>query len=247
MMSEAVTRVAIVTGASRGIGAAVVDLLVADQWHVVAADLDVPDEESRAQVRRVAGDVTLEDTWRALLEAADSMGTLHAVVNNAGAQGRGQSLADTSLADFSSVLTVNAHSAFLGTRAALQRAEPGSAVVNIASNAGSRGVPRFGPYVAAKHAVLGLTRTAALEGARMDVRVNAVAPGPTRTRIMDDVARSFNSEEPDAAMLKMTSANPTRRFGEPTEVADAVVWLLGPQASYINGAVLAVDGGLTAT
>ena len=246
-MSDAANRVAIVTGASRGIGAAVVELLHTEGWLIVGADLDVPEEERRDGVRRVVGDVTREDTWEELLGAADAMGRLRGVVNNAGMQGRGQRLAETSIADFASVLTVNVHSAFLGTRVALQRAEPGSAVVNIASNAGSRGVPRFGPYVAAKHAVLGLTRTAALEGARIGIRVNAVAPGPTQTRIMDDVARSFNAEEPDAAMQKLTSANPSRRFGEPSEIAEAVAWLLGPHAGYVNGAVLAVDGGLTAT
>lgn len=119
-------------------------------------------------------------------------------------------------------------------------------MVNVASNAGSRGVPRFGPYVAAKHAVLGLTRTAALEGARRGIRVNAVAPGPTDTRIMDDVARSFNNASPEDAKQKLTAANPSRRFGEPSEIADAIAWLVGPQATYVNGAVLAVDGGLTA-
>jgi NAD(P)-dependent dehydrogenase (short-subunit alcohol dehydrogenase family) len=245
-MSDTTRRVAIVTGASRGIGAATVDQLLSDGWLVVGADLDASDAPTRDGVRHVDGDVTLESSWDRLVEEAVAMGSLAAVVNNAGVQGTGAPFAETSLEDFITVLGINVTSAFLGTRAALQHGAAGCAVVNIASNAGSRGVPRFGPYVAAKHAVLGLTRTAALEGARVGMRVNAVAPGPTETRIMEEVARSFNLAEPDAAKKKLTAANPSRRFGEPSEIADAIAWLVGPQAGYVNGAVLAVDGGLTA-
>lgn len=245
-MSEAVGRVAIVTGASRGIGAATVERLRRDGWYVVGADLDASSSPTTDSVVRIAGDVTSEETWDRLVEAAAALGPLGAVVNNAGIQGAGALLAETTLADFSRVLDVNVQSAFLGTRAGLAHGVAGSSIVNIASNAGSRGVPRFGPYVAAKHAVVGLTRTAALEGARLGIRVNAVAPGPTETRIMDDVARSFNVEDPEVAKRKLTSANPSRRFGTPDEIADAVAWLVGSGAGYVNGAVLAVDGGLTA-
>lgn len=245
-MSEDGTRVAIVSGSSRGIGAATVDRLRLDGWLVVGVDLDDAGTPEPEGVRRVAGDVTSEATWVELIDLASSWGTLGAVVNNAGIQGAGATLAETNLADFTRVLDVNVRSAFLGTRAGLAHGAPGTAIVNIASNAGTRGVPRFGPYVAAKHAVVGLTRTAALEGARQGIRVNAVAPGPTETRIMEDVARSFNTAAPDVAKQKLTAANPSRRFGDPVEIADAVAWLLGPHASYVNGAVLAVDGGLTA-
>lgn len=238
--------VAIVTGAARGIGAATVDRLLVDGWIVVGADLEEADVAGRRPTRSVLGDVTSESTWEKLVGAAAELGPLGAVINNAGAQGRGGLLAETSVDDFLGVLGVNVTSAFLGTRAALTHGAPGASVVNVASNAGSRGVPRFGPYVAAKHAVLGLTRTAALEGARRGIRVNAVAPGPTDTRIMDDVARSFNNASPEDAKQKLTAANPSRRFGEPSEIADAIAWLVGPQATYVNGAVLAVDGGLTA-
>jgi NAD(P)-dependent dehydrogenase (short-subunit alcohol dehydrogenase family) len=243
-MSDA--RVAIVTGAVRGIGAATVDRLLSDGWAVVGADLDMAAVSDRTGLHLVTGDVTSEATWDRLVEAAADLGTLGAVVNNAGIQGRGIPLVETSVEDFAAVLHVNVTSAFLGTRAALAHGNAGASVVNLASNAGSRGVPRFGPYVAAKHAVLGLTRTAALEGARLGIRVNAVAPGPTETRMMDDVARSFKTASPDVAKQKLTAANPSRRFGEPSEIADAIAWLVGPHATYVNGAVLAVDGGLTA-
>jgi len=238
------TDVALVTGASRGIGAAVTARLVQEGWLVVGLDLDTP-EAPAATPHWVAGDATDETVWEQAVATAQALGTLRAVVNNAGAQGRGSLLADATVEEFASVLGINVTSAFLGTRAALRAMGEGGAVVNLASNAGSRGVPRYGPYVAGKHAVIGLTRTAALEGARQGIRVNAVAPGPTQTRIMDAVAESFDSP-PEETMRKLVAANPSRRFGEPGEIADAIVWLLGPNSSYVTGAVLAVDGGLTA-
>lgn len=243
MADSSPSGVAIVTGAARGIGAAVTAQLLADGWTVVGLDLDAADAADGLHV--LTGDVTTQSAWDEATALAASLGELRGVVNNAGAQGPGTLLRDTSLEDFGAVLAVNAASAFLGTRAGLRAMPDGGAIVNLASNAGSRGVPRYGAYVAGKHAVIGLTRTAALEGARAGVRVNAVAPGPTQTRIMDDVAASFDAP-PDETLRKLVSANPSRRFGEPAEIAQAIVWLLGPQSSYVTGAVIAVDGGLTA-
>jgi NAD(P)-dependent dehydrogenase (short-subunit alcohol dehydrogenase family) len=236
--------VAIVTGASRGIGAATVTALSDAGWRIVAVDLDTATGSDR--VLRLAGDVTLEETWEHAVEQATGLGALRGVVNNAGLQGAGARLADTALDEHRRILQVNVDSTFLGLRTALRHLPRGGSVVNIASSAGSRGVPRFASYVAAKHAVLGLTRTAALEAARTGVRVNAVCPGPTATRIMDEVARSFRPDDPESAARRMEAVNPTGRFATPDEIAQAVVWLLSDAAAYVNGAALAVDGGLTA-
>lgn len=243
-MADAGARVAVVTGAQRGIGAAIVEELLLRDWAVVAVDLEQTASED-ARVVAIAGDVTQEQTWDRAVDAATTLGVLSGVVNNAGIQGGGSKLVDTELAEHRRVVSVNVDSTFLGVRAGLRHLQRGGSVVNIASNAASRGVPRFGSYVAAKHAVVGLTRTAALEGARRGIRVNAVCPGPTQTRIMDAVSRSFNADDPDAAARRMQAANPSGRFADPREVAQAVAWLLGDEASYINGASLAVDGGLT--
>jgi NAD(P)-dependent dehydrogenase (short-subunit alcohol dehydrogenase family) len=241
-VSEDVRPVAIVSGAARGIGASVVERFVAAGWSVVGVDLDTGESDGAW----VAGDVTSEDTWQRALALAEDLGPLRVVVNNAGAQGVGGRIADTEVEDFDRVIDVNVRSAFLGTRLALRHAVPGGAVVNVASNAGLRGIPRFGPYAAAKHAVIGLTRTAALEGARKQLRVNAVAPGPTDTRIMQAVARSFDADSPETAMARMTRANPMGRFAQVEEISAAITWLAGPDSAYVNGCVLSVDGGLTA-
>jgi NAD(P)-dependent dehydrogenase (short-subunit alcohol dehydrogenase family) len=235
--------VAIVTGASRGIGAATVAELTSTGWGVVAVDLDATPES--ATVLSLVGDATTEATWEQAVEVAAGLGTLRAVVNNAGLQGSGARLVETELDEHRRVLQVNVDSAFLGLRAGLRHLSSGGSVVNVASNAATRGVPRFASYVAAKHAVLGLTRTGALEGARAGIRVNAVCPGPTATRIMDEVSRSFRPDNPEAATRRMEAANPSGRFAEPGEVARAIVWLLSDAAGYVNGAALAVDGGLT--
>jgi NAD(P)-dependent dehydrogenase (short-subunit alcohol dehydrogenase family) len=238
--------VAIVTGASRGIGAAIVSILREHDWSVVGADLEPSESLWDETVRVIEGDVTDEQLWDRLVDAARELGELRGIVNNAGVQGRGAGLAETSLADFAANIAINTHGAFLGTRAGLRSLRRGGSIVNMASNAGFRGVPRYGPYVAAKHAVVGLTRSAAIEGARDGIRVNAVAPGPTRTRIMDAVAESFNAASPEAAREKLTAANPSRRFAEPAEVAEAVMWLLSEKSGYVTGTVMPVDGGLTA-
>ncbi|MCW2601117.1 MAG: hypothetical protein JWM02_2946 [Frankiales bacterium] len=219
------------------------ELLLRD-WAVVAVDLE-QSASAEARIAPIAGDVTQEQTWDRAMAAAATLGVLTGVVNNAGIQGSGGKLVDTELAEHRRVVSVNVDSTFLGVRAGLRHLQRGGSVVNIASNAASRGVPRYGSYVAAKHAVVGLTRTAALEGARKGIRVNAVCPGPTQTRIMDAVSRSFSADDPDEITRRMQAANPSGRFADPLEVARAVAWLLGDEASYVNGASLAVDGGLT--
>lgn len=244
-MVEATDRVAVVTGSQRGIGAAIVQELLLRDWAVVAVDLEPAASEADSNVIRLAGDAAQEETWKRAIQAAAGLGALLGVVNNAGVQGSGRKLVDTELTEHRRVVSVNVDSTFLGVRAGLRHLQPGGSIVNIASYAALRGVPLFASYAAAKHAILGLTKTAALEGARAGIRVNAVCPGPTRTRIMEAVSRSFNAKDPETVTRRMKAANPSGRFADPREVALSVAWLLSDEASYVNGAALAVDGGLT--
>lgn len=244
MMDDQLT--AIVTGAAGGIGSATTRLLRDAGWVVVAVDRSEPPDH--ANQFGLSGDVTTEATWEAATEIATTAGRLGAVVNAAGVQGRGALLGDLSLSEFRAVMSVNVESAFLGTRAGLSTmASTGGSIVNIASVAGTRGVPLYGAYSASKHAVVGLTRTAAAEGGRHKVRCNALCPGPTATSMMTSVTEAINVDDPGEAQRRMERANPMKRFAQPAEIADAIAWLVSPAATYINGAVLTIDGGLTAT
>ena len=238
-------RSVIVTGAAGGIGAETVQRLLADGWSVVAVDR-VPAGEQDG-VRVVVGDVTAESTWAEAHSAADDVAPLTAVVNGAGVQGTAHRFAETPIDELRRVLAINVESAFLGTRLGLSQLGDGGAIVNLASTAGRRGVPRYAAYSAAKHAVIGLTLTAALEGGRAGIRVNALCPGPTDTPMIESVAAAVDPNDPIGGRARLERANPMRRFGKPEEIAESIRWLVSPAASYVNGSVLTIDGGLTAS
>ncbi|HZU16430.1 MAG TPA: SDR family oxidoreductase, partial [Candidatus Dormibacteraeota bacterium] len=122
----------------------------------------------------------------------------------------------------------------------------GGAVVNTASIAGLRGSTRLAGYSASKHAVIGLTRSAALEGAAFGVRVNAVAPGFIDTRMLAAINAAGSPDDPEAAREALVARVPLRRLGTPEEVANLVCWLLSPEAGYVTGAVYLVDAGVMA-
>ncbi|MGV0716641.1 SDR family oxidoreductase [Mycolicibacterium sp. XJ662] len=224
-------RVALVTGAARGQGAAIVARLRTDGFLVAACDvlpIDSPDEG----VLTVALDVTSEDEWRAAVEATvDRFGTLTTLVNNAGVLHRA-ALADETPQGFTTSWRVNCLGPFLGIQAALEhlRAADGAAIVNTCSTGAMRPFPHHAAYGSSKWALRGLTQIAAAELARDDIRVNAVFPGPIATPMLDDATQS-----------RLTAS--FGPLGQPVEVADAVAFLVSDQASFITGSELVVDGG----
>ena len=242
-MSATAAGAAVVTGAARGIGAAIARRFAEDGYTVVGVDLDGgPLREVMGALPKgeaVVGDVTDED----LIEEACERGAAHglrAFVANAGVARPGPSV-DFPLEIWNQLLSVHLTAAFLGARSACRRMPDGGSVVMISSVNGHLGFGGRAAYCAAKAGVQGLVRSLAVEWATQGVRVNAVSPGTIATEMQAKfMATGYASPE------LFLSQIPMRRFGEPREIADVVHFLCSPAASYITGAVLPVDGGWVA-
>jgi 3alpha(or 20beta)-hydroxysteroid dehydrogenase len=233
-------KVAIVSGAARGQGAAEARLFVAEGAGVVVAD--VRDDEGAAVAADLGDaavythlDVSDESQWQsAVAEAEERFGPVSVLVNNAGIL-LFQALDKTDLAEFDRVMRVNVHGVFLGIKTvapSMVRAGGGS-IVNVSSTAGLQGLPFLAAYVASKWAVRGLTKAAAIDLGHMGIRVNSVHPGGIDTPMLAGTS-------PDAPFYKRL---PVARMGTADEAARAVLFLASDEASYTTGAELAVDGG----
>ncbi|HSW03589.1 SDR family NAD(P)-dependent oxidoreductase [Aquabacterium sp.] len=247
-------RHAVVTGAARGIGASIARLLAAEGASVTLlgrrreALQQLADELPGGPHGVVLADVADEaQVQAAFAEARAARGAVAILVNNAG-QAESAPFAKTSLALWQRMLAVNLTGSFLCAQAALPdmlKAGQGR-IVNIASTAGQKGYAYVSAYTAAKHGVIGLTRSLALELAAKGVTVNAVCPGYTETDILRDsiarvVAKTGRSE--DQARAEFAAGNPQQRIVQPVQVADAVRWLCGDAAAAITGQSISVSGG----
>ena len=246
-------KIALVTGAGSGIGRASALAFVREGAKVLVADVnDSAGEETVKLIQQAGGeavyqhcDISNEAEVEAMVaRAVEAFGRLDCAYNNAGAPGKGSSIVDDTVENFDFNYAINLKGAWLSMKHVARQLiaqGDGGAIVTTSSFAGLEGVRNSGAYVAAKHGVIGLTKTGAIELASKNIRVNAICPGPIGTALLKS-AIGENAAARDH-MEKMTLL---RRFGEPSEIANAAVWLCSAQASYVTGVAFPVDGGMAA-
>jgi len=267
-------KVALVTGAGAGIGRGSALAFAREGARVVVADIHAASgEETVRLIRAESGEATAvqadvsqsADVQRMVQKTIELYGRLDCAHNNAGIEGEAGRTADCSEENWERVLAVNLRSVFLCLKYELREMarQKSGAIVNTASVAGLLGTPRMPAYSASKHAVIGLTKTAALEYCRSGIRVNAVCPGLIDTEMLDrgfldspaagaepgSIARAsgmFNRIRSRILRRMVASRQVAGRFGQVEEVADAVLWLCSDAASFVNGHALPVDGGFVA-
>jgi 2-dehydro-3-deoxy-L-rhamnonate dehydrogenase (NAD+) len=239
--------VALITGGGSGIGAACARRLTADGYSVLVADIDGDRAAAAAAAcgpaaAAVRADVSDEDSVDAMLASAARLGPLRAAVNCAAIPDNGGAIADCSFADWRRVLGVNLDGVFLCLRAeirAMLAGSSGGSITSIGSVLGLRGHPGVPTYTTAKHALVGLTRSAARAYAADGIRVNLICPGYIRTPLLE-------SRLDAGRLAALTAQHPIGRLGTAEEVAGLASWLAGPDAGFVAGAVYTVDGGFTA-
>jgi len=239
-------RVALVTGGTSGIGAATARALTSAGARVFVASRTRPKDEALAELggHFLACDVTDEKAVCALIEGVRTMASrLDLAVNAAGYEGDLAPLIHYPVADCRRVLDINVIGTFLCLKyeLAAMRDAGGGAIVNLASIAGLKGVPNATAYTASKHAVVGLTRAAALESADVSIRVNAVSPTLVDTPMADRL-----SDKSGLAKDSFAQANPMHRVARAEEVAATICWLLSDEASFVSGQTIGVDGAQSA-
>jgi NAD(P)-dependent dehydrogenase (short-subunit alcohol dehydrogenase family) len=244
-------KVVLITGALTGIGRAAALAFAHEGARLVVSGRH--DEAGQAlcdelrglgaEAEFVRADVRREDEVRALVDhAVARFGRLDVAVNNAGVEGKPGPVTEATEAAYAAMFETNVLGTLLGMKHELRvmQAQGGGSIVNISSTMGERGAANLSLYTGSKHAVEGITKSAALEAAAFGVRVNAVAPGPTETAML---SRLTGSAEKKAAFF---AAVPLKRGGRPEEIADAIVFVASDKAAFITGQIIRVNGGKTA-
>lgn len=255
-MNSLENKVIIITGAAMGLGyAAAVEaaksgaLLSLVDYNAASLDkakADIQAQYPQTKIITSVADVSDEAAVKKYVDdTVDVFGRIDGFYNNAGIEGRQASLVDYDLAVFKKVVDINLMGVYYGLKyviPVMQKQEYGR-IVNVASVGGIRGVANQTAYVATKHAVAGITKNAALEYGRHGIQTNAIAPGAILTPMVAEAFKQVNPADPKQAETDYAQANPTKRLGLPEEVGKLVVFLLSEDCSYVNGQVIAIDGG----
>jgi NAD(P)-dependent dehydrogenase (short-subunit alcohol dehydrogenase family) len=245
-------KVAVITGGATGIGKSTAMLLARKGIKVVISGRreavgQKAIEEIRAQggdAAFIAADVDNETQVSQMIGfAVKKYGRLDLAVNNAGISNETKTIGDSDPAKFQAMLQTNVMGVYLCMKYEIQQMlkNGGGSIVNLASIAGLNGIPYAGPYAATKHAVVGLTKSGALDYATQNIRINAVAPGAIKT---DIIAGSIAQGQYDEATI--SAMHPMARMGNPEEIAHGIAWLLSDEASFVTGHILNIDGGFQA-
>lgn len=255
-MNRLQDKIAVITGGSGGIGKVTARRFLDEGASVVLVDLDqdaldgvARELDAGDRVLVVKADVSDEAQVKAYVDAAiERFGRIDVFFNNAGIEGKVAPLEQQDIAMFDKVIAVNVRGAYLGLKHVLPhmyKAGRGS-VINTSSVAGLDGSAGVLPYVTSKHALTGMTKVAAIEAARHDVRVNSVHPSPVNTRMMRSLEAGFAPGHAEAAKEEMEKAIPLGRYGESADIANLVLFLASDESAFITGAAYRIDGGMGA-
>lgn len=255
-MSTFQNKTIIITGAAMGLGLAAAKKLAGLKANITLVDYnesalreaekEILKEYPGTSILTVVADVSKEEQVKSYVQRTlDTFKRIDGFYNNAGIEGRQAPLTEYDLGIFQKVLDINLLGVYYGMRyiiPVMQKQNYGR-IVNVASVGGIRGVMNQTAYVATKHAVAGMTKNAALEYGKFNIMTNAIAPGAILTPMVAEAFKQVNPADPKLAETEYAKANPTKRLGIPEEVANVVAFLLSEECSYVNGQILAIDGG----
>jgi NAD(P)-dependent dehydrogenase (short-subunit alcohol dehydrogenase family) len=248
-------KVAIITGATGGIGSAAARLFAAEGARLMLVDLEAD------KLKALAGEIGAETAAFAAADVADGRATqgyvdaavarfggVDVALLNAGIEGKVAPIAEQTPEMFDKVMAVNVRGVWLGVRSLMPVMEKrgGGSIVITSSTAGIRAIANISPYTASKHAVIGIMRSSALEGAPANIRVNTVNPSPIDTRMITSLEQQLGATRTARSNQPMAGGTPMKRYGEPEEVARLMLFLASDEASFCTGGVYMVDGGVSA-